>query len=208
MTNTLITNRLLLKRLNENDPYDSFGIMNLFEKPDTVWWSDLLYPIRYVEEARDFISWHNHNKKGVTLYGIYEKGKPWLLGIVQVRLMHGLNMTVAELGYALSYEGRGYGYMTEAVKAVCDMLFKMPDMVEIRCYILSFNDSSLGVAERCGFKYTDEKWYEKEVRNNRDYYLDEYVLKRYEHQRNKEGFDYSFLEKINREEDLYEQLAA
>jgi hypothetical protein len=33
-------------------------------------------------------------------------------------------------------------------------------------------------------------------------------LKRYEYLRRKEGFDYSFIEKINREEDLYEQLAA
>jgi RimJ/RimL family protein N-acetyltransferase len=208
MKNTLKTDRLLLKHLNENDKFDSFGVVNLFGKPDTVWWADLLRPINFIEDAQDFIYWHNHNKIGVSLYGVYEKGKPWLIGTIQVKISKYSNISVAEIGYALTYEGRGKGYMTEALNAVCDMLFEMPGMVEIRCFILPFNEKSLGVAERCGFKLIDDVWYNKEVRSRRDYYLDEYVLKRYEYLRRKEGFDYSFIEKINREEDLYEQLAA
>ena len=210
MNKTLVTNRLILKTLNENDPYDFSGIVNLFENPDTVWWADLLKPIRLVEQAQDFIHWHNHNKEGVFLYGIYAKGEPWLLGTVQVTLFHSLNITVAELGYALSYESRGNGFMTEAVHAICDMLFQEPGMVEIRCHILSNNYSSLRVATYCGFEYVDEPWYEKMLRNRNDYYLDEYVLKRYEYERLKEG-GYALYEihwKIDREEDLYEQLAA
>ena len=210
MKNTLKTNRLTLKHLNENDPNDCQGIVNLFGKRDTVWWADLLEPVQLVEEAQDFIHWHNHNKEGVSLYGIYAKGEPWLLGTIQVTLFHSLNIMVAELGYALSYESRRNGFMTEAVNAICDMLFEEPGMVEIRCHILPNNYSSLRVATYCGFEYVDEKWYEKMPRNRDDYYLDEYVLKRYEHERLKEGGYalYEIHEKINKEEDLYEQLAA
>lgn len=206
MKKSLRTNRLVVRRLDENNPYDFFGIVNLFEKRDTAWWADLLEPILFIDDAREFI--HNNNAGRVSLYGIFEKGEPWLLGAIQVEISSYSNLSYAEVGYALSYEGRGKGYMTEALKAICEMLFDMPGMVEVRCHILWFNESSLAVAERCGFKPVDEPLNKKEVRLHMDYYLDEYVIKGYEYRRDKEGFDNSYLDGINAEEDLYEQIAS
>ena len=193
--------------MDRDNPSDVYGVLETLGEPEIAWWADM-YPLWGVEAAQEFISWGNENKKGITQYAVYGKESGKMLGIVQVKRTHVPDICIAELGYAMSYEGRGKGYMTEAVKAVCGMLFEDPVMTEIRCEILPFNEGSLGVATRCGFARVEKKWYERDTRNIDDYYLEEYVLKANEYRKRKAGFDFSYLDRIAEEEDLYEQLAA
>ncbi|HAN30232.1 MAG TPA: hypothetical protein DCQ06_01420 [Myxococcales bacterium] len=66
---------------------------------------------------------------------------------------HDLQWTnaVAEIGYWLTSDGVGHGYMTEAVRAIEQCLFQMGFFrVEIQCAAL--NTRSAAVAHRLGYK--------------------------------------------------------
>ena len=201
------TKNLVIKTMESYCLNDIFGVFKVFGNGETAWWADVRR-IRNFDEACDFIEGGNHNGMGITQYGIYLRDSSVMLGIIQVRESYVPDVTVAELGYAMSPEGRGHGYMKETVSAICDNLFENPTMSEVRCEILPFNEPSIGVVNNCGFSLVEQKWCEKEVRLHQDYYLDEYILKRNDYQTMKSGVDLSYLRKIEKEEDLYEQLVS
>lgn len=55
------------------------------------------------------------------------------------------------VGYILSPEYQGNGYMTEALKAVCKSYFEATSQDRIMCQIRRDNLPSRRVAEKCGF---------------------------------------------------------
>lgn len=82
-------------------------------------------------------------------FAITERGNDDVIGIIQTPRM---GWRTAEIGYWLSKESRGLGYMTEAVEAVKSYLFEEEWWCdEIRILVFSGNDASRNVALKCGF---------------------------------------------------------
>ncbi|HOC33303.1 MAG TPA: GNAT family N-acetyltransferase [Ruminococcus flavefaciens] len=58
---------------------------------------------------------------------------------------------VAEIGYGINYEYQGYGYATEAVKAISEWAFKQPNVTALEAETNEDNISSKRVLDKCGF---------------------------------------------------------
>lgn len=58
---------------------------------------------------------------------------------------------VAEIGYGINDEYQGYGYATEAVKAVSEWAFKQPNVTALEAETNEDNISSKRVLDKCGF---------------------------------------------------------
>ncbi len=61
-------------------------------------------------------------------------------------------MNSSFVGYHIDEECQGQGYMTEALLAGCDFMFKYFRLHRIEADILPTNKRSLACAERCGFE--------------------------------------------------------
>lgn len=59
----------------------------------------------------------------------------------------------AELGYYVSEEYWGKGIATQAVKAVCEYVFKETDIVRIYAEPFAYNSASCKVLEKAGFEF-------------------------------------------------------
>ena len=83
--------------------------------------------------------------------GIFLAGTDQLIG--QITIMK-INTQVGkcELGYLLDGAFEGKGYMTETVKAVVSYCFEKLYFRKVSLMIGLFNQPSLKLAERCGFK--------------------------------------------------------
>ncbi len=62
-------------------------------------------------------------------------------------------MMSCAIGYHIDADYSGNGYMTEAIKASCEMLVKELKIHRIEAFILPFNERSLNLIKRCGFTY-------------------------------------------------------
>jgi RimJ/RimL family protein N-acetyltransferase len=105
-----------------------------------------------VEESRDFIircTAHWLLREGFPL-SIWERASGAFLGGTGIDI-HDWDLRAFETGYWLRASAKGHGYMTEAVKLVCDFLFGSfgAQRVEIRCDALNLR--SAAVALRLGF---------------------------------------------------------
>ena len=63
------------------------------------------------------------------------------------------DMMLAQLGYHMDEANTGNGYMTEAIKGSCQMMFDVMGMHRIEAFILPENEKSLNLIKRCGFTY-------------------------------------------------------
>lgn len=170
------TERLAITELYPYFKEDVAGVINVLGDWETAWW----YDVPQIEEwdtAREFLRWGNWNFDGVSQYGIYHKESKEMIGLLQTMDIRGCKDTI-RLGYALSVESRGKGYMTEAVKAMCEWLFSDRPISKIHCQILPDNEASIGVATRSGFTRIELSPDEHDVRNLDGEPVDEYVLYR------------------------------
>ena len=163
-------------------PNDAIDIYELLADPDTAWWADM--PVSKDEEdALEFIKWGMFSGE-VWQYSIFERESDRFLGLVQAKTpkLTGEAPDTIELGYLLTPEARGNGYMTEAVCALRDSLFKDPSIDKLTLEILPINGDSICVATRCGFVYEVQAPEQKERRYLDDHLLNRYILtrKRYE----------------------------
>lgn len=171
---TVTTPRLVLRGMNLSDRADLFEMLS---DPATAWWADL--PVmEAVGEATCMILWGNRDRF-IDQYGICEKGSGRLIGFIQVKHPGFTGRPgVSELGYVLHKDFRGKGYMTEAVRAICGMVFFVEDIHEITLEILPDNPRSLGVARKAGFVLESEPDEERDTRYLDGQLLDKYVLTR------------------------------
>ena len=167
----LETDRLELRILNNYSQTDVCGVMDVLGDPDTAWLFDVS-PVEYYDEAIEFIRYND-----ACSLGLYDKESGEMVGILQIIDPPGMPDTV-ELGYALSEDNRGKGFMTEAVKAICRKQFEYPSISKIRLRILPENEESIRVATRCGFKWVDKGPEERDTKRIGRLPLDEYVLLR------------------------------
>lgn len=171
---TIETSRLVLKSMDSSDCDNLFTILN---DTDTTWWADLP---RYEskEDVHSFIDWGNYLFAGLQ-YGIYEKGADKVIGLIQVNEFYSTDkFHERELGYVLSKDYRGRGYMSEAVKAVCDDIFEDESISAVTLEVLPDNGPSQGVARKCGFILEPQPDCEKELRYLDGQSLDRLVLNR------------------------------
>lgn len=173
-TKPIITDRLILKAMGRKD---AKALLNTLGDEDTAWWSDeLVYVNQYA--VIDFIDWGNEATE-VFHYGIFRKESDSVIGYVQIKLPECTGVLDArELGYALSKRYRRRGYMSEAVNAVCDHLFRDASINRITLEILNNNMPSLVVACKCGFSYVEEPVEKKHKRFLDGQPLDLYVRHR------------------------------
>jgi ribosomal-protein-serine acetyltransferase len=76
-----------------------------------------------------------------------------IIGGVGVGGMNG-DLKRGELGYWITAEQEGRGYVTAAVSALVDYVWKtFPEVVRFQIRTSASNPRSAAVAERCGFKH-------------------------------------------------------
>lgn len=146
----LETERLILRKLHWDDTEDIFEYASDPEVPKYSSWS----VHDSIEDTKNFLNavmaqYKNHE---VAPWGIVDKADKKLIGTCGfVDFM--IEGNRAEIGYALSRNYWGKGYMTEAVRAVIDFGFRTMQLnrIEARCNIE--NIASARVMEKVGMKF-------------------------------------------------------
>ena len=172
------TPRLVLKAMSSSD-CDNLRL--ILRDPETAWWFD-----SFVLDDRKLIEFVIHSgnmSKDSRQYGIYEKGSDTVIGLIQVYIRW--NENERELGYVLSKDYRGKGYMTEAVKTVCDRIFYNPAVDAVTLRVLPSNLPSQAVARKTGFVLEPQQEWEKETTFLDNLPMDRLVLTRKRHLSNR-----------------------
>lgn len=76
-----------------------------------------------------------------------------VIGSIGVFRQENIHRQTAELGYYIAEDYWGKGIMTEAVKQICDYVFKNSDIIRIYAEPFSYNRASCRVLEKAGFQY-------------------------------------------------------
>ena len=83
-----------------------------------------------------------------------------VIGSIGVFRQQNIHRQTAEMGYYIAEEYWGKGIMTDAVKQICEYVFKNSDILRIYAEPFSYNTGSCRVLEKAGFQY------EGTLRNN------------------------------------------
>ena len=83
-----------------------------------------------------------------------------VIGSIGVFRQQNIHRQTAEMGYYIAEEYWGKGIMTDAVKQICDYVFKNSDILRIYAEPFAYNTGSCRVLEKAGFQY------EGTLRNN------------------------------------------
>lgn len=75
------------------------------------------------------------------------------IGSIGVFRQQNIHRQTAEMGYYISEEYWGKGFMTEAVKQICEYVFEHSDIIRIYAEPFSCNMGSCRVLEKAGFQY-------------------------------------------------------
>ena len=132
-TDCIVTERLILRRMTEKDAKDVLALMS----DDYTARMAGFRPISSIEEAIAFIDrW-----KGDYSFAVTERSDDRVIGIIQTVVLMGLGYfdlrtDFVELGYLLSAEHRGKGYMTEVIGALKEFFFEHYEKVgELQVYL-------------------------------------------------------------------------
>ena len=139
-SDSIETERLTLRHFREGDLHDVFALMS----DDYICRMAGIPVFKSLEQARRFMEdWPGG------AYAVTEKGGDRVIGIIQTPFF--MWERRAEIGYWMHKDYRGRGYMTEAVRAVCEELFRDAGCEEIRICVYVGNEASERVALNCGF---------------------------------------------------------
>ena len=83
-----------------------------------------------------------------------------VIGSIGVFRQQNIHRQTAEMGYYIAEEYWGKGIMTDAVKQICEYVFKNSDILRIYAEPFAYNIGSCRVLEKAGFQY------EGTLRNN------------------------------------------
>ena len=110
-------------------------------------------PYPYTEkDGMDYISTMlSANENDTFAFAIIVDNKA--IGSIGVFRQENIHRRTAELGYYIAEEYWGKGIMTEAVKQICDYVFKNSDIIRIYAEPFSYNRASCRVLEKAGFQY-------------------------------------------------------
>ena len=153
MRETLITDRLILRKLKKEDALPMFE--NWDNDPEVAKYT-LWVAHESVEETEKLIDmWLQEEKEGkIIRFIITEKGSDAPIGSIDTfEFVNG----VPEIGYCLSRKHWNKGYMTEACSAFVNYLFELGyDKVLVRAD--KRNIASIEVIKKCGFMFTHEEF--------------------------------------------------
>lgn len=76
-----------------------------------------------------------------------------VIGSIGVFRQENIHRQTAELGYYIAEEYWGKGIMTEAVKQICNYVFRNSDIIRIYAEPFSYNRASCRVLEKAGFQH-------------------------------------------------------
>lgn len=110
-------------------------------------------PYPYTEkDGMDYISaMLSANENDTFAFAIIVDNKA--IGSIGVFRQENIHRRTAELGYYIAEEYWGKGIMTEAVKQICDYVYKNSDIIRIYAEPFSYNRASCRVLEKAGFQY-------------------------------------------------------
>ena len=108
-------------------------------------------PYPYTEDdAEGFIrAMLSADKEKTFAFAITLNGK--VIGSIGVFRQDNIHYRTAEMGYYMGEKYWGRGYMTEAVKLVCDFVFENTDIIRIFAEPFAYNSASCRVLEKAGF---------------------------------------------------------
>lgn len=155
MDRTIITDRLVLRPLSV-EKGDAESLVSLFADDNLRRWFGVR-PLKTVAEAEAVIE-----RYSFCLHAITEKGCDKIIGLIQA--VHGPRRYRYDpfIGYCLSKEYEGRGYMTEAVLAMEKDIFSnwmkccchgFPLVDKVYAHVFAGNDASRRVLDRCGFHF-------------------------------------------------------
>lgn len=110
-------------------------------------------PYPYTEkDGMDYISaMLSANENDIFAFAIIVDNKA--IGSIGAFRQENIHRQTAELGYYIAEEYWGKGIMPEAVKQICDYVFKNSDIIRIYAEPFSYNRASCRVLEKAGFQY-------------------------------------------------------
>lgn len=110
-------------------------------------------PYPYTEkDAEEFIqSMINSDTNTTFAFAIEIDNK--VVGSIGAFRQSNIHRHTAELGYYIAEDFWGKGYMTEAVKQLCDYIFTYTDIIRIFAEPFSYNIGSCRVLEKNGFQF-------------------------------------------------------
>ena len=160
------TERLILRPLSETDAEDIYAIGS---DEQTAYWAGMLrYDNLYDAKCEIWC---------LDGYGITVKGEDRVIGLVGVnRNADRSNDWTTELGYFLSKDHRGHGYMPEAVSAICNEMFDAEGAERVMLEIRQDNIPSREVARKCGFTQNENQTHWRLNLYGKP--LDEFILER------------------------------
>ncbi len=110
----------------------------------------LPYPYT-VQDAKDYISaMLSADENNTFAFAVTADGK--VIGSIGVFRGDNIHRQTAELGYYIAEEYWGKGIMTEAVKQICEYVFKSSDILRIYAEPFAYNTASCRVLEKAGFQ--------------------------------------------------------
>jgi ribosomal-protein-alanine N-acetyltransferase len=161
---------IILREIVDEDASDYLAYMSRDEMRGFLTESNMVLTI---ERALEEVSyWGSLFRRGYSIYwaiALKENGK--MIGTA------GFNSVVAahkraELSYDLSYDYWGKGIMLQSVKAILQYAFTRLSLVRVQSTVITDNQRSINVLERCGFAregYMQK--YEIVEGEHKDYYL-------------------------------------
>ena len=166
------TRRLILRQMTGEDASD---VLEFGGDEQTAYWAGM-EPLRDLEDAKEEIDDGNFFA-AEPQYGITVKGSDKVVGSVSVsEVLDTSHKLQIALGYLLSPEYTGHGYMSEAVQAIGEHLVSTTRASRIMVEIRPDNLPSQGVARNCGFVRNAAQMMRR--LNHYDKPLDEYFLER------------------------------
>ncbi|MCR5322254.1 MAG: GNAT family N-acetyltransferase [Lachnospiraceae bacterium] len=144
------TERLLIRRWNENDAEDLYKYASDPDVGPIAGWP----PHKSIDESLDVI---RNVFNGKEAYAISMKTDEKAIGAIELKLNGRTDMTdrddECEIGYWLGKPFWGQGIMPEAVKEIVRHAFEDCGMQKVWCGYYDGNTKSKRVQEKCGFKY-------------------------------------------------------
>ena len=144
----LISERLLLRRLNSSDNLDMYEYTSNPMVTEFLSWC----AHTTIEQANDFIKQtiidYDHNDKRYT-WGIELKDKRKLIGVISIFDISFLSKRV-ELSYILNPNFQGMGYMHEALNRLIKYILEDIEFIRVQARCSTENISSMKLLDRIG----------------------------------------------------------
>lgn len=146
----LETARTVLRKISSRDDRDIFAYCSDEEVAKYTTW----YAHASLEDSRGYIEriLQRYSQQQVAPWGIQDKASEKLIGtcgFVSWDVYH----AKAELGYAISRDFWGQGYMTEVVKRIIDLGLNQMELVRIEARCHPDNVGSSHVMEKSGMQF-------------------------------------------------------